>query len=442
MLLAATAGLLALGDLAARLEAALALLAVGFAALTWCAVRAEASRGEEAEGEGARRRVGLLVLGGAAVLRLLLLPLPPTLSDDVLRYVWDGRVVAAGENPYLLPPEAPELAPLRDDLWQRLPHKEVPTVYPPLALALFAAAAALPAPVLALKAALAGFDLVTCALLLALARRLGVPETRVLWYAWNPLVVLEVAGMGHVDALGVAGAVAAVAALLAARPVWAGLAAAGGALAKLAPLAALPAWTRAAGRRRRFAAVALGGVLAGLVPVVWATGGAPPGLVTYGVSWEFNGPLFEPLWRLLDAVGADAWSARVVDRLKAWSGHHEMWNRVYPYLYAQFLAKVVLGLGMLAVVVRSWRDRRPASATGRLFGGLLVLSATVYPWYLLWVLPFAALARHTGWLALSALALVSYLPQYREVALWPWPFLTVWLPFAALCLTGRRWSTA
>jgi alpha-1,6-mannosyltransferase len=428
-LLAATLGLLAVGDLGRHLWATLGLLAAGFAGLIFAARRLEA-RGAPA---GA-------LLGVALLLRLVLLPLAPTLSDDLYRYLWDGRVTAAGANPYRLAPDAPELAPLRDDLWRRLPHREVPTVYPPLALALFALASRLPAPVVALKALLVAADLAGCWLLLRLAGRLGVPPERAVWYAWNPLVTLEVAAMGHVDAAGVAAAVAAVWALAAARPVRAALATAAGALTKLVPLAALPAWARASGRPGRFTAVALGTVAAAAAAVVAATGGVPRGLVVYGVSWQFNGPLFEPLWRLLAAVDADSRVARGLDLLKRWSGRHEAINRLYPYVYPELLAKLLLAAGMVAILVYGWRARQPLAASGRLFGGLLLLSATVYPWYLLWVLPWAALARQPAWLALSALLPLAYLPQHAGVPLWPWVFAAVWLPFWVLLARYRRWS--
>lgn len=430
-----------MGDLAAHPGWTLGLLGLGFLALSLTALPAVERR------LSAVPPVALLAV--AALLRLLLLPLPPTLSDDAYRYLWDGRVVAAGANPYRLPPDAPELTPLRDELWQRLPHRQVPTVYPPLALAVFTLAARLPAPLLALKTLLAAADLAGCLLLLRLARRLGLPAGRMVWYAWNPLVVLEVAGMGHVDALGAAAAVAAVLALTAARPRSAGAAAAAGVLAKLAPLAALPAWARSSGRPWAFAGVALGAVAVASLPVLVATGGVPPGLVAYGVSWEFNGPLHEPLWRGLAAAGADRAVAHGLDQVKQWIGHHEAVNRLYPYAYPQFLAKLILAAGMLAVVHRSWRaaaSRRGSlvAVSGWLFGGLLLLSATVYPWYLLWVLPWAALARHPAWLALAGLSLLSYLPQLTTLSLWPWVFALQWVPFFFLLAAGARrrwWST-
>jgi hypothetical protein len=423
-LLAAHLGLLLLGDLARHLEAALLLLAAGFAALAVAA-----------------RRIGAgetgVVVGVALALRLLLLPLPPTLSRDLDRYLWDGRVAAAGENPYRLAPDARELAALRDARWERLDHRQVPTVYPPLALGLFALAASLPAPELAWKLLLSAADLGGCVALLSLARRAGVPLSRTVWYAWNPLVVLEVAGMGHLDALGVAAAVAAVAALSTGRSTLAGWAAAAGAMAKLVPLAAFPLWARASGRPGRFLSAALAATAALVVPWL-ATTGVPAGLSTYAVSWEFDGPLFEPLWRVLDGLGAPSAAARAVDALKRWSGQHDGLNRIYPYLYPQFLAKAALAAAMLTLVVRSVRRRdSPAGASGRLFGGVLLCSATVYPWYLLWVLPWAALARDVAWLALSGLILLTYLPQHRALPLWPGVFLAVWLPALALAVLAR-----
>ncbi len=381
---------------------------------------------------------GAAILIGALLLRLPLLPLPPALSEDALRYLWDGKVAAAGFNPYALAPAAEELTHLRDATWRQLPHSQIPTVYPPLSIAVFSIASRLPFPLLGWKLMATAADLLACALLLALARSLGLPEGRTVWYAWNPLAALEVAGMGHVDALGVAAALGAVL-FLVRRSRGLGTAAvlaAAGALAKLAPLAAFPMWARQSGRPWRFLGIAGGLVALTGLPVLAATGGVPPGLVAYGVSWEFNGPLFEPLWRLLDAAGAAPALARGLDQLKAWTGEYEAWNPLYPYLYPQFLAKLALAAGAGVAVLLSLRERDPVTGTGRLFGRLLLLSATVYPWYLLWVLPWAALQRRTAWLALSGLALLSYAVLLGAPA-WPWVYMAVWGPFGVLVLAER-----
>lgn len=422
--------LLAVGDLSRHPWWTLGLLGGGFVALWWSIVPARATSYSASA-----------VLGLAIVLRLLLLPLAPTLSDDVLRYMWDGKVVNAGENPYRLAPEAAQLEPLRDADWQRMPHRDVEAVYPPVPLALFSIAAATPAPLWAWKSLLVACELLGCALLLRLAARLGIPPGRVALYAWNPLVTLEVAGMAHVDALGVTLVIATVWALMRGR-LWAPAAAAGAVLVKMVPIIALPIWARHARRSTVFGLVSAGLVALILAPLVLAVGGPPPGWVRFGVSWEFNGPLYEPLWRGIAALELDSTIKLGLDQLKTWTGAHELGNRFYPWVYPQLMAKALLGLLLLGLLWRVWRDRElhVTMATGRTFAAIILCSATVYPWYLLWMLPWAALAGQRAWLALSGLILLSYLPQFAGVELIPWLFVIIWLPFAVLLWRYRSWS--
>jgi hypothetical protein len=335
-------------------------------------------------------------------------------------------------------------------------------VYPPLAITAFSIATLLPFPLVGWKMLATGADLAGCVLLLRLARRRGLPAGRTLWYAWNPLVALEVAGMGHVDALGVAAVVGTVlylkdlapgqpqglplqpadpvgAGLVPALPFRAAAFAAAGVLAKLAPLALLPLWSRRSGRPVWFLGAALGLVAAAVLPVLTATGGIPPGLIRYGIAWEFNGPLYEPLWRLLAAGGVDRLLQTALGRIESLTGIYYGLDFLYSYLYPQLIAKALLGLGMLAAVAASLRETDAAAGTGRLLGRLLLLSATVYPWYLLWVLPWAALERRVPWLLLSALIPLVYLPQIAGIPLWPGVFLLVWGPFWGGWLgLGRR----
>lgn len=431
-LVAVHVGLLLVFDLAHHPVTALALLATGFVGLAFAARRLEAVA-----------RPGAVILLGACLFRLLLLPLPLTLSDDALRYLWDGKVARAGFNPYALPPSAPELAPLHDATWKRLPHTEVPTVYPPLAIAAFSIATLLPLPLLGWKILATAADLGACALLLRLARRRGLPPGRAAWYAWNPLVALEVAGMGHLDTLGVAAVIGAVLCLTPrpdgrTSPAKGAVFAAAGVLAKLAPVALLPLWSRRSGRPLWFLGASLGLVAVAFLPVLTATGGIPPGLIRYGISWEFNGPLYEPLWRLLDAAGADRLLQKGLGWIESRTGVYYGLDFLYPFLYPRLIAKAILGAGMLAAVAASLRETDVMAGTGRLLGRLLLLSATVYPWYLLWVLPWAALERRASWLLLSALIPLVYLPATAGIPLMPWLFLLVWGPFWGALAGFRR----
>lgn len=387
----------------------------------------------------------MLILATAAALRLLLLPVPPSLSNDAYRYLWDGRVVLAGANPYALAPEADSLAHLRFGdwgyVWEQMSHRDVETVYPPLAIGLFSIAGALPRPLLALKLLLVGFELAGCALLLLVARRFERPAWSTLLYAWNPLVVLEVAGMGHVD--GAALLPVAAGLLMLPRSALAAACLGAGVLVKLVPAVLVPLWARRSPEPRRFLGAALLVALAGLGPVVWAARGVPPGLVRYAVSWEFNGPLFEPLWRVIDRTVAVQAVKGALDLGKELTGSKDSWNRLYPWVYPQLLAKGALFGGLCWWVLFCLRSQNALEGTARTLAGALLCSATFYPWYALWVLPWAALLAWRSWLALSVSLGLSYLPRLLDapgVELFPWVWLAVWLPPLLVWAAGAWWA--
>ncbi|MCY3971799.1 MAG: glycosyltransferase 87 family protein [Acidobacteria bacterium] len=426
----------------------LAVLLLAFAGLFRAMKRLEPSLAQAA---GELPVAGLLVV--AALLRLLAAPLSPSLSDDVHRYLWDGRVAASGANPYLLEPDHPDLAGLRNDLWQRTAHRDVATVYPPLSLSLFAAASLLPQPLLSYKLTLATVDLVACGMLLVLARR-RTSVVAALAYVWNPLVVIEGAGMGHVDVLGASLAIACVylvpvrsgAHSGSARSLAAGAAAALGVLVKLVPLAAIPLWwRRIKGHRQRGRLFALGGaclLLPGAAGVLVLTGGFPPGLVVYALRWEYNGPLYEPVWRLLDVLQLDHAAAGLVHAVRlVFGGEIEAppWDTLYAHTYPQFLARALLLLGAIAAWLRLWRQRPgPVGAAFGAFGIVLLASPTLYPWYLIWILPWAALLGARWVLLLSATLPLAYLPAFAGVDYFPWVYSAVWLPPLLLYLVDRR----
>ena len=90
--------------------------------------------------DGVSRTTGLVIIcGSAALLRLALLTQTPYLSSDIYRYIWDGRVQAAGINPYIHLPSAPQLTALRDDkIFPNINRADyAPTIYPPVAQMFF-----------------------------------------------------------------------------------------------------------------------------------------------------------------------------------------------------------------------------------------------------------------------------------------------------------------
>jgi hypothetical protein len=172
-------------------------------------------------GDGVR-----LVLIFSLVYRLILLPSWPIQEIDFYRYLWDGRAVLAGMNPYHFSPgdiddadesATGELASLREltqqsvsvhTIFGRIHYREIPTSYPPAAQLVFAlsglltpAAAPVAVHILVLKCILVAFDLGIVVVLLFLLRRLGLPEAWCIAYGWCPLALKEVANSGHMDSI-------------------------------------------------------------------------------------------------------------------------------------------------------------------------------------------------------------------------------------------------
>lgn len=319
-------------------------------------------------------RVGLAVFAVAFATRALLVPIPPSLSGDIHRYVWEGRVLVAGGNPYRQAPDDPALAPLRDRaVWPRINHPHLSTIYPPLGEAGFALVAALSPTVGAMKLWVALHDLALVAILLALARRTAAGPAAVLAYAWNPLVLVEYAGTGHNDPTAMAWLALALL-VRERRPLASALAFSAAVLVKLAPLAALPFLLRGWPWRARLAALALTG--SGLAWFWSQTRDTYSGLLAYWGSWRNNELLFVALDRLLGGYApARAASLVLVALVALWA-----WRRAAP----------------------------PARATRNVLGAALLLSPVLHPWYLGWVLMFEPLGLTVGWLALSATVVLNY----------------------------------
>jgi hypothetical protein len=383
------AGMAALGDATVRPVGFLALLGLATAlyagAAWWVLRRPPAGRGAVA-----------LVLGAAVAFRLILLAAPPSLSTDVYRYLWDGRVSRAGISPYRHPPTAPELTALRDaTVYPQLNRADWRTIYPPGAQLLFARLAALDTgDGTAFRAAMAALDLGAAVLLLGWLRRAGQPAVRVLLYAWHPLVLVELAGNGHLDAAVVAAVVASLWAATGGRAAVAGVCLGAATLLKLYPALLLPVIARARPGR----------ALAGWGAVV-ATGYglyAPDGLAVLGslgrfaTEEHFNGGLPRALAWLLAPLGAGGTT----------------------------LARLVPAAVLAAVVVAAARGPAPAgvAARARLVGGAFLLTTPIlYPWYGLWLVPVLAVAPAWPWLYLTSATGLAYVLLAQPVwHLPPW----------------------
>ena len=336
------------------------------------------------------RRPTLVGTAVVAVLaRVILIPAAPVFSDDIYRYVWDGRVQAAGISPYAYPPAAPQLAvlhPPTDPIWPGINRKPAITIYPPGAELFYAAIyASAPDSMVAMKLALVLVDLASCGVLAVLLGRLGLPPVRVLIYAWAPLPVVEFGGSGHVDALTVLltllALLAGVWAVQTGRAAGLRLAAAclaGAALVKLIPLLLLAGWARTLGGRRLLAVPLIFVGVAGAF-VVAHGGYISPFVVTYLRDEYVNAPVYYGLAQALGVVGLGDGVAR---------------------------ALLLGSLGAVAGIILRQPDAGPydfLDKSFRLVGAYLLLATSAHPWYATWLLLFVPCLL-PGRLALLALA--------------------------------------
>jgi alpha-1,6-mannosyltransferase len=363
--------------------------------------------GERTAAQTAQREL-LVILVGALAMRLALVWQAPFLSDDVFRYVWDGKVQAAGINPYRYIPEAPELAGLRDaDIFTNINRRAyAPTIYPPAAQIMFLAAYFLGGgTVFGMKLVLVACDVATIAILVRLLRRFGEDPRRVLVYAWHPLACWEVAHSGHLDAVAIALIAGTFLAAHNSKRGLAGMLLGVATLVKGYPLLLAPALLRRGGLRFAAAFAA-----AFLLYIPYA-----------GVGARVLG--FLPMYVREEGIASgDRFVLLRVMRLVA---------PVPAWLY---IAGVVLTFGLVSL--RTLRRRSPttpleARDAATLAALALALGTPHYAWYAVWLVALVAIAPRPAWFYLAcAFAMQYYEPRSSGARL---AFMAVqFIPLAVL----------
>lgn len=399
-----------------------------------------------------------VIWGFAVLLRLILLSTPPTLSDDVYRYSWDGHLGRAGINPYRHAVQSAALEAFDTPLRARVNHPAMASPYLPAAQLFFTVVESLaPQRVPAFQIAAVIFDLTAGGLLMAVLAGLGLERKWVLVYLWHPLVVVEFAHGAHLEALIVM--LLLLSFWLRLRAACAGsrsqgwlalsvLLMAAATLTKPLPLVLLPLFFRRWGWRNL-----LGYLLLCAAPLFFFAAGAGWGLVDTGSgsgvfgalrlylqTWQYNASLFFGFRTLLASqtwagAGARLLSGILFAAVLIWTARHA--GRLEQQRQDRKL--LLRRLIRLAIVP---------------LGAYLMLTTTVHPWYLTMVVPWLALffagslerpalgRIASVWLYLSLAVALSYLTyidpgNLRDLAAVRW---LEYLPFySGLLLIGAGW---
>lgn len=377
-----------------------------------------------------------LILVIAMAGRLSFLMLDPTLSDDLYRYVWDGDLFVSGLNPYLsLPSDVVHEAKHGSILYELMNSPKYYSVYPPVSQFFFALASwisggsALLA-IFVMKVLVGLMELVALLLLARMVQWRGL-----ILYAWNPVIMVETWGQGHSEGIAVGLIVLGLWALQNRLLTISLISITLAGWVKLFPLLLVPFVLRRTGWRYIFAPI--------IVSVfVWLPFALPPeelvtGLRNIGQSvklysnfFEFNAGIYYTLRWLLDDVLRPAIT-------NVWVGHH--------------VGKVMQVIFLLWCGWLFWIDRgakRPLHEIGLwMFGGFILLSTTIHPWYFVLILALIALANRVSWILLwlaiasqSTYLFYSHDLHFEMVLIvWSvWVFLIIWKYVPILCQRTLR----
>ena len=347
-----------------------------------------------------------VILLWTVLLRVPMFWSAPSLSNDVWRYIHDGRAQLAGVNPYRYAPGDPATTNYRDTEFNNINHADLPTIYPPVAQFAFRLGALAPRNIILWRLLILAAEIGIVVAAAALLKRRGLDSGNLAVYAWHPLAIIESVGSAHLDSLGIAFMVGAIAHFATHAPVRAGILIAASVATKLiaAPVAVLMT------RSWKLPVAAGVTVAAVYLPFVIDGTNALGSLGVFAERWESNSSLHGLLAPL---VG----------------------QRTYRLTAAALLFCVVIGL----------RLRQTEIATGALitFMLLFLLAPVVHPWYLLWLLAIVPL-RVNALDTLGSAALVwtltvplAYLALHYEHTTGQWhiptPILWIeYLPVAAM----------
>jgi len=335
--------------------------------------------------------------------RIIMIPLKPGLSHDIMRFLWDGRLLANGVNPYLYRPNASEL-----EAFKNVPYfldyefKYTFTVYPPVAQLLFGGAHLLTGDdPFGIKLAVTIFDVINILLLVILMREIkgSISLSGLVMYAWAPLLVVESAGNAHIEPLMTFLLLLSLHWLHKSRFRLSSLSLSLACWSKLYPILLLPVYLKylrdSKGRGlREFALVFVLSSSLMLAPVFISSGSN----LLYQIFWysqniAYNSSVFMVVDGVLASLGVGNVVAEVL-------------------VYAAFLVSITAILRLKRV--RSLPDVADTSIL--VFGAFLLFAPAVFQWYVLWLLPFLAIRglNRDGipWLYLSGAIVLAYLPQF------------------------------
>ena len=341
----------------------------------------------------------------ALVWRIPMVLAPPEPAADLRRYLWDAHLLRAGLSPYSVVPADPAFAHLRTPESWPLNNPEVPSPYPPGAQLFFLAATTLGESARALKLALFLCDALLALVVWRTLVGTGANPGWTLAYLWSPLVSLEVVRHGHLDVVGALLLTCAALAFSRGRTLAGSVAFALSVGVKPLPIVLLPLLWRRVSPRHAVAGVA---VLLALSLPFWKHGRLPLGSVPEVIDrFRFNGPIFAAAAGLAGPAAATGLA-------------------------------VVVGL-LVAVLARRRLSLASPQAWAWPMAATLLCAPLVYPWYLVWLVPFLVAPQTVPLTLWTISVLGTYVAWQRVGVPWGVPVPVLLVEYGALLAATLWW---
>ena len=351
----------------------------------------------------------------AILLRIGFVYIPPVLSDDAYRYIWDGVLTAQGENPFKYKPSDPVLEDLQDDpIYPLLNSADFYSVYPPVSQLVFAGGGLAygqgwEASYYVIKALL---SLLEIGALLILASM--VSRAFLVLYAWNPLVLVETAGQAHTESAMLFFLVACLWFAHHHKPVLASSALAFAGWVKLYPFVFFPLLWRRFGWKGLIPGGVVSVVL--LAPFYYSdfVSNIFESLNLYVSYFEFNAGLYYAIKKAFLIWTGDDWS-----------------KQLGPFFRRVFL------ISLPVIYALDWKFNWSLPKSFMAISvAFLLCSTTIHPWYFLGLLALVTLQEQKAWhwFWVAACSMGTYLlytdgPYWFFVHLgwWGWAVLLVYV---------------
>ncbi|MDE1889036.1 MAG: hypothetical protein KGI30_02090 [Planctomycetota bacterium] len=377
-------------------------------------------------GKPSSKNIFWTILVFSLIFRLTLLPATP--SNDIFRYLWEGKLQLNWVNPYSSPPASLNMEHLRDNFFSGISHKHLTTIYPPLMLMVFALADFISHSFVSIKSAFLLFDILSIFVLIKYLKVMRKEPANVLIYAWSPLVLVSFAARGHCDSLQIFFVMLALYLYSIQNKLTSIVSIGLAVMSKFASIIIVPFLILS--NKSKYLTVLVAVVVLLYLPYISAGKGLFLTLFHFGTQYHYNDSVH---FLILCLSLGSPFISKILTSV--------IFGAVLLYLCKKYLDKEYFK-------TRLHRDDNILRFAFWAVATLLILAPTVHPWYLTWIVPFLCFYHNWAWLVLTGTVVFYYfmnLPLFSRLIEYNnewvrqevhWLKLPEYLPFYFLLIYG------